>query len=339
MSLNKVVSQFIEKEKGEFNPQISASDYRRAINQYIADADQEYKKNESHFLTEQIAIYNVSDPNSIPIKIYRPEGRGPFSALIYIMGSGFVHDDLNWQHRNCFDLAAKNRCVVFAVSGRVAPEYPFPTGLNDCFNVVKWIFANTTDLGVDKNKIGLVGFSSGGNFAAVIARWALTAGCNFKWQFLISPWLDLTCSFDSYKKYEKGFLLDKPVLDWLKKQYLSEADINHPDISPIKASDADLKGLSETIIISAECEPFYDENVEYVNKLKKAGVRAVHHTISGQIHEFFGCYRWLLTRETEDPVNIITRKLQSLSSTLNMYNRSVTSSLEQSAAQKIKSKL
>ena len=108
----------------------------------------------------------ITGPNgNIPIRIYTPEGDGPFPALVYFPGSGFMYGSLDLADWLSRALANAGKCKVIAVGYRSAPEHKYPQGLNDAFAATKWVIENATNLAIDSNNIGVAGYSSGGNFA------------------------------------------------------------------------------------------------------------------------------------------------------------------------------
>jgi acetyl esterase len=195
------------------------------------------------------------------------------------------------------------------VQERCAPENPFPANLIDAFSVLKWIAEHGEEMGIDKNNISLCGFSSGGNVAAVLSRWARDEKIEIRCQVLISPWLDLMHEYLSYNEFGQNFGLQREVLKWMVKQYIPEGVLlTNPDVSPLYQKD--FSGLAPASIIVGECEPFYDESEIYASLLNNAGVKTEFHSLPGQIHEVTGCNRWRLASQEADPIRLASEKLR-----------------------------
>src|SRR3954454_4283798 len=105
----------------------------------------------------------------LPVRVYTPAGDGPFPALVYYHGSGWVVLNIEICDTTMRALANSTGCVVVAVNYQKAPEHPFPIPLEDSWAGVLWTFAQAGELNLDPGRIGVVGDSAGGNLAAAIA--------------------------------------------------------------------------------------------------------------------------------------------------------------------------
>ena len=113
---------------------------------------------------------------SIPIRVYKPEGGGPFGVLVFYHGGGWVIGDLDTHDRECRMLCNGGECVVVAVQYRLAPEHAFPAAVEDAFEALRWVGKNADELGGDGQRIAVAGDSAGGNLAAVVSLLARDAG-------------------------------------------------------------------------------------------------------------------------------------------------------------------
>lgn len=108
----------------------------------------------------------------IPVRIYTPEGQGPFPALVYYHGGGWVIGNLDVVDVPCRQLANRTGCVVISVDYRLAPEHPFPAPAEDAYAAVEWVAENGDSICVDSSRIAVAGDSAGGNLAAVVCLMA-----------------------------------------------------------------------------------------------------------------------------------------------------------------------
>src|SRR3954464_15275751 len=104
----------------------------------------------------------------LPIRVYTPEGEGPFPGVVYFHGSGWVVLNIEVCDTTMRALANSTGSVVVAVNYQKAPEHPFPIPFEDCWARIQWTFAQAGELNIDAARIALVGDSAGGNLAAAL---------------------------------------------------------------------------------------------------------------------------------------------------------------------------
>ena len=132
----------------------------------------------------------------LPVKIYTPHGAGPFPAVIFFHGGGWVAGNIELNGIQHQQLAHDSRSVVIAVNYQKAPEHVFPTPFDDCYATTEWVFANATALHINKEEIGVAGDSAGGNLAAAVAIKARDVkGPKIAFQILIYPAVDYKFDF------------------------------------------------------------------------------------------------------------------------------------------------
>lgn len=223
----------------------------------------------------------------IPIRIYRPEGNGPFPVLVFFHGGGWVIGDLDTHEEICRSLANKVTCAVVSVDYRLAPEHKFPTAPEDCYAATKWVAANAAQLLGDPSRIAIGGDSAGGNLSAVVAQMARDrGGPPLVFQLLIYPATDFRMNTPSIDENAEGYFLTKKDMIWFTNHYLNnEQEKLNPLASPFLA--ADLHGLPPALVITAEYDPLRDEGERYGQRLKEAGVPTTISRYDGMIHGFF----------------------------------------------------
>ena len=223
----------------------------------------------------------------VPVRIYRPPGttRDRRAAAVYVHGGGFVAGDLDTEDLRCVRLAHDAGCVVVSVDHRLAPEHRYPAALDDCYAVLGWLADAATELGVDRERIGVVGASSGGNLAAATALAARDrGGPPVAFQLLVYPTLD-----DRRRTASQQFV-GTPMIDggdcarcW--DYYLGpDRDGVSPLAAPARATD--LAGLPPTYVMTAELDPLRDEGIEFAVRLLAAGVSVDLHQFAGAFHGF-----------------------------------------------------
>ncbi|MBW1943980.1 MAG: alpha/beta hydrolase [Deltaproteobacteria bacterium] len=224
----------------------------------------------------------------IPIRIYRPKGDGPFPALVYFHGGGWVIGNLDTHDNVCKDLAKKTICTVVSVDYRLSPEHKFPTAAEDAYAATRWVTENGPQIGVDPARIAVGGDSAGGNLATVVCLMARErGGPALVYQVLIYPVTDLSSADrKSYRDHGEGYILTTESMAYFRSHYIGqEEDTLHPHASPLLASD--LKGLPPALILAAEIDILKDEGSEYAKRLQEAGIPTKYLCIDGMIHAFF----------------------------------------------------
>ncbi len=224
-----------------------------------------------------------SPDGSIPARVYSPEG-DPAGTVLYIHGGGWVVGSLDSFDPFCRFLTKESGCVVVSVDYRLAPEHPFPAGLEDCVAALQWVAANR-----QQGLLAVAGDSSGANLAAVVARRARDAGGpEIAFQLLGCPVTDADLDTPSYVEHggpEPPLLLSKADMEWFWNLYVpDEADRRNPDVSPLRAED--LSGLPPAYVVVAEHDPLRDEALAYAAKLKAAGVPVTVRRYDDQTHDF-----------------------------------------------------
>ena len=227
------------------------------------------------------------DQDEIKIRIYTPEGEGPFPIIVYYHGGGWVLGDLETADGSCHILANKTGHVVVSVDYRLAPEYKFPVPFNDAYDALKWVAENADSINGDASKISVSGDSAGGNLAAAVSLRARDEnGPKIHAQLLVYPVTDVSYDTDSYEQFKDGFGLDKDLMKWFGDYYInSEEDAKNPYVAPLVADD--LSNLPPAIVITAEFDVLRDEGIAYAERLKEAGVKVEQYTEEGLVHAFF----------------------------------------------------
>ncbi|HEX2524770.1 MAG TPA: alpha/beta hydrolase [Geminicoccus sp.] len=227
------------------------------------------------------------DAGPIPIRIYTPDGNGPFPVVVYYHGGGWVIADLDTYDASARALAHHANAIVVSAHYRQGPEHKFPAAHEDAFKAYQWAVANAQALGGDPSRIAVVGESAGGNLAMNVAMQARNTGTTQPvHEVLVYPVAGTDVNTASYQENANAKPLNKPMMEWFFRQYLNgPGDFADPRINLIAA---DLKGLPPTTIIGAEIDPLRSEGVTLAQRLEAAGVPVTYQLYDGVTHEFFG---------------------------------------------------
>ena len=222
----------------------------------------------------------------LPINIYAPEGEGPFPAIVYIHGGGWVGGTIEMtevQHQLVGEACG---AVVVSVNYQKAPEHKFPIPFDDCYATLEWVWQNSKALNIDREKIGIAGESAGGNIAAGMALKSRDVnGPKIAFQVLIYPATDHKFDYPSMIDNAKGYALSTEGMKWYWKQYTSNpGDLENPYCRPMAAKD--FSNLPNTYLITAELDPLRDEGFEYSKKLESAGNQVIYKNYPSLIHGF-----------------------------------------------------
>ncbi len=223
----------------------------------------------------------------IPVRIYYPDGQGPFPALVYFHGSGWVVLNIEICDPTSRIMANRTGCAIIAVNYQKAPEHKFPTAVEDAWASLNWTVEHAEDLNVDPQRLGVMGDSAGGNLAAVTAiRARDQGGPDLNCQVLVYPVTDADIDKPSYHANAEGYLLQRSSMKAFYDYYLNNPDeSNDPWVSPLHAKD--LSHLPPALVITAEYDPLLDDGRLYAEKLKAAGVETVYSEYAGMVHGFF----------------------------------------------------
>ncbi len=218
----------------------------------------------------------------IPVRIYR--NAGAQGIFIYYHGGGYTIGDLDTHDEVCRQLALQSGSTVMSVHYRLAPEAPFPAGVEDSWAAVEWADANRAELGGDASaKIVVGGDSAGGNLSAVVALMARDAGVELAAQLLVYPAVDQDDDSPSMTENASGYVLTAETMAWFQDCYAAES--SDWRCSPIRAES--LSGVAPALVITAEFDPLRDQGARYAEALKAAGVDVTYSLYEGMVHIFF----------------------------------------------------
>jgi acetyl esterase len=214
----------------------------------------------------------------VRVRRYDPRPGTTLPTLVYLHGGGWVIGSLDTHDSACRALAARTPCRVVAVDYRLAPEHPFPSGLEDGWAVLQAVAAG------EQGPVAVGGDSSGGNLAAVLALRARDAGIPLALQVLIYPVTDADLNTRSYRDYASGHGMSSADMEWFWNHYMGDRDRFIAEASPLRHKS--LVGVAPAFIELSEYDVLHDEGVAYGNRLKEEGVPVEVVEQAGMLHGF-----------------------------------------------------
>jgi len=236
-----------------------------------------------------IRTFTIPGPaHDIALRSYTPLGAkdAMLPGLVFFHGGGFALGDLDTHDDLCRHIANGSGCRVVSVDYRLAPEHPFPAGVEDCYAATKWVAEHAAEIGIG-GPLAVGGDSAGGNLAAVVAQLAKTQGPALAFQLLIYPVTQLGGpELPSMEENAKGYFLERESMQWYTRMYCPDAALlADPRMSPLRAKD--LSGLPPAYVVTAGFDPLRDEGKAYADKLDAAGVPVTYVNYPGMVHGFF----------------------------------------------------
>ncbi len=276
-----------------------------------------YKVNRAikHISTPLAPLYQLwdhkieRDGRQIRIRIYKPPKHASENLLLFFHGGGWVEENIDTYNQVCRTMAKKTAAYVASVEYALAPEAPFPEGLEDCYAAAHAVYHNPEGLGINTRSITLIGDSAGGNLAAAVSLLARDRGeFQIERQILIYPATANDHSpkseFPSVHENGTGFLLTSQRVAQFMKLYSGDdaSKMNSPYFAPLLA--ADLSNQPRTLVITAQYDPLRDEGEAYANALSKAGAEVVLHRMPDALHGFFSLpLRFTQVRQAYEWIN------------------------------------
>ena len=234
-------------------------------------------------------IYVPSTMGPIRCQVFRPPGEEIRPMMLYAHGGGFTVGGSEDTAYITSRIAWENRMVVVSVNYRLAPEWPFPAGLDDCCAVLRWMREHGKEAGGDPSWIAVAGDSAGGNMAAALPIKARDEGAAPpEAAVLLCPITDFFVEqYDSFERLAPlGIIYDTAFVGYIRGAYVvHHRNWSHPHVSPARA---DLRGYPPTLIVSGTADPIVDDNRAFARKLRESGNSDVEHFVrEGMPHGYY----------------------------------------------------
>ncbi|CAE6711624.1 Carboxylesterase NlhH [Paraburkholderia domus] len=292
MPLNSKIEQVLDMIARAKRPQLHESSPQQARASYEKSAPILEIASAPMFSVEDLQV-PTRDGATIRARLYQPvepSWAEPAPALVYYHGGGFTVGSVDTHDALCRMFARDGRCTVLSVDYRLAPEYKFPTAVDDAFDALTWLHAHAAEYGVDAKRLAVGGDSAGGTLATVCAVLARDVGIKLALQLLIYPGTTGYQQTDSHSRLADGFLLSGDTIQWFFELYVRDKnDRDDWRFAPLDGTRGapDFSGLAPAWIATAEYDPLSDEGDAYAEKLRAAGNQVTLKRYPGMIHEFF----------------------------------------------------
>lgn len=234
----------------------------------------------------------TTDRGDIPVRVFQPRQKRRDDVLLFFHGGGWVTGDIESYTPACATMAELTGCVVASVDYRLAPEHPFPAGLQDCYEVTRLLLRDPHRAGVqDAGRIVLVGDSAGGNLAAAVSLMLRERGLpGAERQILLYPVTHWdhdprTSPFPSVRHHGEDYrLTNSEVEDYFELYVPDPGQRRDPLVAPLMAPD--LSGQPASLVVTAELDLLRDEAEEYGRALRSAGNEVHLHRVESALHGF-----------------------------------------------------
>lgn len=220
---------------------------------------------------EPSAVRSVQIPTrdgTVPGRLVLPVGPAQ-GLIVYLHGGGWVVGTLDDFDTLSRTLVARSGCALLLVDYRLAPEHPFPAGLHDVEDAIRWAAAQRIALAGGDVPLVVAGDSAGGNLATVAAL-SLRREVALALQVLFYPVTDVDTDTASYRAYADGYLLTRSDMQWFLRHYAGEHAPVDPRIAPLRGDD--LSGAPNVWMAIAEYDVLRDECEAYARRLAESGV-------------------------------------------------------------------
>ncbi len=239
----------------------------------------------------ELRIPGPAGAPDLEVTVFAPldPGPAPLPVLVNFHGGGMIVGHRSWEHGRVVDLVVRHRVIGVNVEYRLAPEDPYPAGVEDTYAATVWAAAHAAELGGDPARLIVMGGSAGGGFAAAVALMARDrGGPRIAGQLLLCPMIDNTNTTVSSWQYDGigTWQREANLLAW--RSVLGDALALSPDApayaAPSRATD--LAGLPPAFLEVGSAEAFRDEDVDYARRIWAVGGEAELHVWSGGCHGF-----------------------------------------------------
>lgn len=236
--------------------------------------------------TKDFTVTSTHNGPDILCRLYMPKETRRKGLYVYVHGGGWSKGCIETYDTNMRHFSEVLGIAIVSVQYRLSPEHKFPNHLEDAYDAYLWCHNNLKTLGVDDGPVYLSGDSAGGNITLGIMCMLNDNNEPLPHQYIgIYPPTDLRMDYASYDTYGEGYILSKEAVAHYVKDYCdTPGDVNNPYMSPILYTK--LEDLPPMLVITAGCDPLFDEQAAFVQKIKDIGGDIKQRIFEGTVHPF-----------------------------------------------------
>ncbi|TXI93095.1 MAG: alpha/beta hydrolase [Neisseriales bacterium] len=222
----------------------------------------------------------------VPVRTYVPNLTKALPVAVFIHGGGHMAGSVTVYDGIVRKLAKTTGHIIVSVDYRLAPEFAYPTGIEDAKAVIRNVFAILDERKIKylNKDLSIIGDSGGGAFcASIVMDKEFVAMHSIKKQVLIYPSLDYTCSLPSTDTFGEGYLLEKSKMQYYFRSYFQNGE-GARQVSPLHGEF--YANMPKTMVIVAEFDPLVDEGILYQKYAAQVGVDSELLKVSGVVHAY-----------------------------------------------------
>lgn len=232
----------------------------------------------------------AANTKDIPVRFYAVSNEKSRPLIVFIHGGGWCIGNLDSHDQQCRRLAIKSGYPVLSIDYSLSPEVKYPTALHEVVEVITQIAQGKTDLGIDHNKIAIIGDSAGGNMTISSALMLQEQNQSEAIKCIVPVYPVTDCTDGkkgSYEQFSEGLILTRHLMDLFSKNYIPEGqDLKDPYLSPIYSDK--LADLPPCFVLTAGFDPLRDEAETFAAKLESLGNEVKVKRYDNALHSFFG---------------------------------------------------
>lgn len=217
--------------------------------------------------------------------IYNEENRHPGYVIVEVHGGGFMYNTAWDDDDFCAAIHHMTGIPVVACNYRLAPDYPFPTGLEDVYDCVTAVL-EMPELKAQKDRVILWGHSAGANLVAGAVYQAKEKQTDFKTNLMILDYPYMDAFRQSKDRARIRGAVSGKLMDTFAHYYTRDTSLTNPLISPVYMHPKQLEGMPKTFLLLCGRDNLNAGGKEYGKRLKAAGVPVTFHYVRDALHGF-----------------------------------------------------